>query len=50
METELPNLSMIIDLTATKRYYNPKNLPRKIRYVKIFTQGRVVPDIAVVER
>ena len=41
------NLNLVIDLTATDRYYNPG---RTINHVKIKTQGHVVPDRNVIER
>ena len=47
---KLPELYLVIDLTATKRYYNPKNLSDETRYVKIFTKGHVVPDESVILR
>ncbi|XP_075413057.1 RNA/RNP complex-1-interacting phosphatase [Tenrec ecaudatus] len=37
-------LGLIIDLTYTQRYYNPKDLPETIPYLKIFTIGHQVPD------
>ncbi|XP_061886854.1 RNA/RNP complex-1-interacting phosphatase isoform X2 [Entelurus aequoreus] len=37
-------LGLIIDLTFTKRYYQPQDLPASLSCVKIFTKGHVVPD------
>ena len=43
-----PNLSVVIDLTATYKYYRPKNL--KVKHVKILTEGHVVPKKSVVKK
>ena len=43
-----PDLGLVIDLTATDRYYNPRSM--KARHVKIKTQGHVVPDQNVIKR
>uniref|UniRef100_A0A8C3WMV1 RNA/RNP complex-1-interacting phosphatase n=1 Tax=Catagonus wagneri TaxID=51154 RepID=A0A8C3WMV1_9CETA len=37
-------LGLIIDLTYTRRYYKPEDLPETIRYLKIYTVGHQVPD------
>ncbi|XP_057414036.1 RNA/RNP complex-1-interacting phosphatase isoform X3 [Balaenoptera acutorostrata] len=37
-------LGLIIDLTYTRRYYKPEDLPETIRYLKICTIGHQVPD------
>nr|KAF6429207.1 dual specificity phosphatase 11 [Molossus molossus] len=37
-------LGLIIDLTYTRRYYKPEDLPETIPYLKIFTIGHQVPD------
>ncbi|XP_003125055.4 RNA/RNP complex-1-interacting phosphatase [Sus scrofa] len=37
-------LGLIIDLTYTRRYYKPEDLPETIRYLKIYTVGHHVPD------
>ena len=47
---KLPELYLVIDLTATTRYYNPRNLSDETRYVKIITKGHVVPDESVILR
>ena len=39
LEETLPKLDLIIDLTATERYYNPNNLPSHIMHDKIKTEG-----------
>nr|XP_054766120.1 RNA/RNP complex-1-interacting phosphatase-like [Lytechinus pictus] len=44
-------LGVLIDLTATTRYYNPQIfIDRDVQYVKIFTQGHVVPSPEVIEK
>ncbi|KAG8440861.1 hypothetical protein GDO86_006555 [Hymenochirus boettgeri] len=35
---------MIIDLTCTTRYYSPEELPKSLKYAKIFTAGQEVPN------
>jgi len=50
LEERLPNIDLILDLTATDRYYNPNMLPSTIRHTKIKTKGHVVPDYQVVQR
>ncbi|XP_022455202.1 LOW QUALITY PROTEIN: RNA/RNP complex-1-interacting phosphatase-like [Delphinapterus leucas] len=37
-------LGLIIDLTYTRRYYKPEDLPETIPYLKICTIGHQVPD------
>ncbi|XP_059497172.1 RNA/RNP complex-1-interacting phosphatase isoform X2 [Stegostoma tigrinum] len=37
-------LGKIIDLTFTKRYYDPQELPKSLVYEKIFTAGHEVPN------
>ena len=44
----LPELSLVIDLTATDRYYNPRNM--QLKHVKIKTEGHVVPNKTVIKR
>jgi len=44
----LPELSLVIDLTATDRYYNPRNM--QLKHVKIKTEGHVVPNKRVINR
>ena len=45
-----PNLALVIDLTATYRYYDAMRLPKEIRHVKIMTGGQVLPNSDVVQR
>ncbi|XP_059611008.1 RNA/RNP complex-1-interacting phosphatase [Phlebotomus argentipes] len=41
----IPNLGLIIDLTASYRYYDPKkDLTADVEHVKLITQGHVVPE------
>ena len=44
----LPELSLVIDLTATDRYYDARKMNSK--HVKIKTEGHVVPKRSVVKR
>ncbi|XP_069845101.1 RNA/RNP complex-1-interacting phosphatase [Dipodomys merriami] len=37
-------LGLIIDLTYTRRYYKPEDLPESVSYLKIFTVGHQIPD------
>ena len=50
LEERLPNVDLILDLTATDRYYNPNKLSKNIRHDKIKTKGHVVPDHQVIKR
>jgi len=44
-----PDLGIVIDLTNTNKYYNPKPLDGLgIQYKKIFTEGKVLPSNSVV--
>eukprot|EP00057_Strongylocentrotus_purpuratus_P035291 XP_798461.4 PREDICTED: RNA/RNP complex-1-interacting phosphatase [Strongylocentrotus purpuratus] len=44
-------MGLIIDLTATTRYYNPEIfIDRDVQYVKVFTPGHVVPPPEVVDK
>ncbi|XP_072177800.1 mRNA-capping enzyme-like [Diadema setosum] len=44
-------LGLVIDLTATTRYYNPQVFQENdVQYVKIFTQGHVVPSDDVIQQ
>ncbi|XP_072932601.1 RNA/RNP complex-1-interacting phosphatase [Epargyreus clarus] len=46
---KVPNLSAVIDLTNTNRYYNPQDLlSAGVKYKKIYMPGRTVPSEAVV--
>ena len=49
--TKLPNLTAIIDLTNTFRYYTAQDLrPSSVRYHKLKTVGHVVPALSVVKQ
>ena len=50
LEKTLPNLDLIIDVTNTDRYYNPKNLSENTKYCKIKTLGHVIPNHHVIGR
>ena len=50
LEKTVPNLDMIIDVTNTDRYYNPKNLSENTKYCKIKTLGHVIPNNHVIGR
>lgn len=43
-------LGMIIDLTCTKRYYNPVALPKTLAYSKIYTAGHAIPDAQTIQQ
>ena len=52
-----PDLDAVVDLTNTKRYYDPKDMERAapkgeadFEHFKIFTQGHEVPNRDVVRR
>ena len=51
-----PDLDAVVDLTSTKRYYDPRDMERAapkgddFAYFKIFTQGHEVPNRDVVGR
>ncbi|KAM3858517.1 RNA/RNP complex-1-interacting phosphatase-like [Diretmus argenteus] len=44
LEKENQELSLIIDLTYTTRYYKLADIPESWSYVKIFTEGHEVPS------
>ncbi|XP_078522854.1 RNA/RNP complex-1-interacting phosphatase isoform X2 [Lissotriton helveticus] len=44
------DLGMIIDLTCTKRYYNPVALPKTLAYSKIYTAGHAIPDAPTIQQ
>ena len=47
----IPDLGLVIDLTNTSKYYNPKDLPdERIEYVKIFTRGHEIPSRDCVQK
>nr|DBA32037.1 TPA: hypothetical protein GDO54_007788 [Pyxicephalus adspersus] len=41
-------LGLVVDLTCTKRYYGPEELPSTVKYAKIFTAGQQVPTDNVI--
>ncbi|XP_068131048.1 RNA/RNP complex-1-interacting phosphatase [Hyperolius riggenbachi] len=41
-------LGLVVDLTFTKRYYTPEDLPETVRYEKIYTAGHQVPTDDVI--
>ena len=48
----LPDLSVVVDLTNTNKYYHRKALTKlkaDIQYNKIYTEGHVVPNRKVVK-
>uniref|UniRef100_A0A1L8DGA9 Putative mrna capping enzyme guanylyltransferase alpha subunit n=1 Tax=Nyssomyia neivai TaxID=330878 RepID=A0A1L8DGA9_9DIPT len=46
----IPNLGLVIDLTATNRYYSPSDLPPNVTHIKLIMQGRVLPDEQTIKR
>ncbi|XP_063788195.1 RNA/RNP complex-1-interacting phosphatase isoform X2 [Pseudophryne corroboree] len=44
IEKQNETLGLIVDLTCTKRYYFPEELPKTIKYHKIFTAGQQIPN------
>ncbi|GAB0087416.1 RNA/RNP complex-1-interacting phosphatase [Sergentomyia squamirostris] len=46
----LPNLGLVIDLTATDRYYKPILLAPGVSHVKLKMEGRVLPNEEIVKR
>ncbi|XP_023225782.1 RNA/RNP complex-1-interacting phosphatase-like [Centruroides sculpturatus] len=49
--SSVDKLGMVIDLTNTRRYYNSAEITDcGVAYLKIFCEGRVVPDRNVVEK
>lgn len=47
---EVRNLGVVIDLTNTSRYYHNRILDAGVEYVKIFTEGHIVPSADVQKR
>ncbi|XP_073509667.1 RNA/RNP complex-1-interacting phosphatase isoform X2 [Phyllobates terribilis] len=41
-------LGLVVDLTCTRRYYSPQELPETIMYSKLFTVGHAVPSDDVI--
>ncbi|XP_072004920.1 RNA/RNP complex-1-interacting phosphatase isoform X2 [Engystomops pustulosus] len=48
VENQNEELGLVVDLTCTKRYYSPWELPEKLEYSKIFTIGHEVPSDNVI--
>ncbi|KAM5172990.1 RNA/RNP complex-1-interacting phosphatase isoform 4-T4 [Mantella aurantiaca] len=48
IEQQNEELGLIVDLTCTKRYYTPQELPPTVQYAKIFTAGQQVPTNDVI--
>ena len=47
----ISSLGMVIDLTNTDRYYNPKDFTdNRIRHYKVKTAGQVIPNYSVFKR
>ncbi|XP_054945271.1 RNA/RNP complex-1-interacting phosphatase-like isoform X3 [Physeter macrocephalus] len=44
LQEQNEELGLIIDLTYTRRYYKPEDLPETLRYLRICTIGHQVPD------
>ncbi|XP_055623932.1 RNA/RNP complex-1-interacting phosphatase [Toxorhynchites rutilus septentrionalis] len=46
---QIQNLGLVIDLTFTAKYYNPKEFERQdVQHKKIYTQGHKIPKHALV--
>ena len=50
-----PKLSLVVDLTATTKYYNPKEMYKHaieegFKHTKILTKGHVIPDKNVIKK
>ncbi|XP_018420343.1 PREDICTED: RNA/RNP complex-1-interacting phosphatase [Nanorana parkeri] len=48
IEKQKEELGFVVDLTCTKRYYSPQELPATVQYAKIFTAGRQLPTDEVI--
>lgn len=49
--SQLPNLGMVIDLTFTKKYYEPREfIDRNVEHQKIFTKGHEIPQRSLVDK
>lgn len=49
--SQIPNLGMIIDLTFTKKYYDPVEFTnRNIEHQKIYTKGHEIPQRSLVTK
>lgn len=43
-------VGMLIDLTNTRRYYDPARLPSGVRYLKVATEGHALPSDESIQR
>ena len=43
-------VGLLIDLTNTSRYYDASRLPREVRYLKLSTEGHMLPSEKNIER
>ena len=51
IEKKYPNIDLIIDLTNTDKYYDPSELPKTMKHVKVKSKGGgPVPDYKVVQK
>ncbi|KAM4749064.1 RNA/RNP complex-1-interacting phosphatase [Rhinophrynus dorsalis] len=48
IESQNEELGLIVDLTCTTRYYWPGELPKNVKYAKLFTAGHEVPNDEVI--
>lgn len=49
--SQLPNLGMVIDLTFTKKYYEPREfIDRNVDHQKIYTKGHEIPQRSLVNK
>ncbi|XP_053320559.1 RNA/RNP complex-1-interacting phosphatase [Spea bombifrons] len=48
IQNQNEELGLIVDLTCTTRYYWPKELPKTLHYVKLFTAGQEIPNDEVI--
>lgn len=49
--SQLPNLGLVIDLTFTKKYYEPREfIERNVEHQKIFTKGHEIPQRSLVNK
>ncbi|XP_055696387.1 RNA/RNP complex-1-interacting phosphatase [Lutzomyia longipalpis] len=46
----IPKIGLIVDLTATNRYYTAADLPSNVTHIKLTMQGHVLPDEHTVKR
>jgi hypothetical protein len=43
-------VGLFVDLTNTKRYYDPARLPSGVRYIKLSTEGHSLPSEESIQR